>query len=544
MKSLATYNKKRHFNDTPEPRGDGRATKDHQLQFVVQRHDASRLHFDFRLEVNGVLKSWAIPKGPSLNPGDKRLAVQVEDHPIAYGKFEGEIPEGNYGAGTVEIWDKGTYEPESVKGKDAEPEIDRGIANGNLKFILHGDKLNGSFALVRMKNGKGNNWLLIKHDDEYATRERYQADDVKTKPVSKKAAKTRTRPAVAETAPASVRSGKHEKLKRTITPMMAQLDDEPFDDDNWIFEIKWDGYRAVAEVGDDPIRLYSRNGLSFEALYPRIFEALKKIKTEAILDGEIVVMDSHDKPSFQKLQQYGENPSLPILYYVFDCISYKGKDISHLPLLERKKIAKSLIPGNSVIRYSDHVVGEGREFFAHVIKLNVEGMIAKRADSLYHAGKRTRDWLKIKNHNTQEAIIAGYTAPRGGRQHFGALMLGIRQGDKLKYIGHTGTGFTDRQLKELYLKLQPLVRDTSPFEDKTPVKSAVTWVEPVLVCEVKFAELTHDGILRQAVFMGLRMDKSARDTDHIDEAVKPEKKRALKAESKKHKTQTVKSRQA
>jgi len=527
MKTLTTYNKKRHFNNTPEPRGEAKATGNHKLQFVIQRHDASRLHFDFRLEVNGVLKSWAVPKGPSLNPGDRRLAVQVEDHPLAYGKFEGEIPEGNYGAGTVEIWDRGTYEPETVKSKDAEEEIARDIENGSLKFILHGDKLNGSFALVRMKNGKGNNWLLIKHDDEYATREPYQADGIKTKPVAKRT-KARTKQAEAGITPPSVRSGKHEKLKRTITPMMAQLDNEPFDDNNWVFEIKWDGYRAVAEVGHYPIRLYSRNGLSFEALYPKIFDALKKIKTEAILDGEIVVMDGNDKPSFQKLQQYGENPTLPILYYVFDCLSYKGKDITDLSLLERKKIAKSLVPKDSIIRYSDHIVGEGKEFFAHVLKLNVEGMIAKRADSLYHVGKRTRDWLKIKNHNTQEAIIAGYTAPRGGRQHFGALMLGIRKGDKLRYIGHTGTGFTDLQLKELYLKLQPLVRDTSPFEGKVPVKGQITWVEPTLVCEVKFAELTHDGILRQAVFMGLRIDKSARETDHIDEAVKPQKKRALK----------------
>lgn len=540
MKALATYNKKRHFKNTPEPKGNGKAAKDHKLQYVVQRHDASHLHFDFRLEVNGVLKSWAVPKGPSLNPGDKRLAVQVEDHPLAYGKFEGEIPEGNYGAGSVEIWDKGTYEPEGVKGKDAEEEIDREIGKGSLKFVLHGEKLKGSFALVRMKNGKGNNWLLIKHDDEYATRKPYQADGVKAKTASRRASSRAARPEP-EIAP-SVRSGKHEKLKRTITPMMAQLDDQPFDDDNWIFEIKWDGYRAVAEVGEGPVRLYSRNGLSFEALYPKIFEALKKIKTEAILDGEIVVMDSNDKPSFQKLQQYGENPTLPLLYYVFDCISYQGKDITDLPLLERKKIAQSLVPKNSVIRYSDHIEGAGKEFFAHVIKLNVEGMIAKRADSLYHPGKRTRDWLKIKNHNTQEAIIAGYTAPRGGRQNFGALLLAIREGDKLKYIGHTGTGFTDMQLKELYLKLQPLVRDKSPFEEKIPVKSAVTWVEPKLVCEVKFAELTHDGILRQAVFMGLRIDKSAKETDHMDVAVKPEKKRALKTGDGKQKAkpQTVK----
>jgi bifunctional non-homologous end joining protein LigD len=527
MKALATYKKKRRFNETPEPEGSGKAHKNHKLQYVIQRHDASHLHYDFRLEVNGVLKSWAVPKGPSLNPADKRLAVQVEDHPLAYGKFEGEIPEGNYGAGTVAIWDKGTYEPEEADGKDIEEAIDRDIEKGSLKFMLHGGKLNGSFALVRMKNGKGNNWLLIKHDDEYAIRKPYDPDAAQATTRTKSRRKEK-RAIKAAAAPPSVRSGKNEKLKQTITPMMAQLDDKPFDNDNWIFEIKWDGYRAVAEVGDTPVRLYSRNGLSFEALYPRIFEALQKIKKEAVLDGEIVVMDKDDRPSFQKLQQYGENPTLPLLYYVFDCLSYQGKDITDLPLLERKKIAKSLVPKNSVIRYSDHIVGEGKEFFTHVVKLNVEGMIAKRADSTYHPGKRTRDWLKIKNHNTQEAIIAGYTAPRGGRQHFGALLLGIREGNKLKYIGHTGTGFTDLQLKEMYLKLKALERDSSPFEGKIPVNSPVTWVEPTLVCEVKFAELTDEGILRQAVFMGLRIDKSAREANHIDVAVKPEKKRALK----------------
>jgi len=324
----------------------------------------------------------------------------------------------------------------------------------------------------------------------------------------------------------SVRGGKGEKFSHFIVPMMAQLHTEPFDDPNWIFEIKWDGYRAVAEVSRSNVRLYSRNGLSFSQLYPTVVEALKKIKDDVVLDGEIVVLDKNNRPSFQKLQQYGDNHSLPLLYYVFDCLSYKGKDITDLPLLERKKIAERVIPKSSgILKYADHVEGMGKDFFNNVVKMDIEGMIAKRANSLYTPGKRTGDWLKIKHHNTQEAIIAGYTAPRGSRSYFGALLLGIRSGNTLRYIGHTGTGFTENILKEVYQKLQPLVRNTSPFDRKIPVNSAVTWVAPELVCEIKFAEETDEGILRQPVFMGLRIDKSAKEANQLDRVVSAKTKR-------------------
>jgi bifunctional non-homologous end joining protein LigD len=319
----------------------------------------------------------------------------------------------------------------------------------------------------------------------------------------------------------SVRSSNGQKLKTFIKPMLATLHDHAFDDADWIFEIKWDGYRAVAEI-DATVKLYSRNGLSFLQLYPEVAEELKKIKERVVLDGEIVVLNEQHKPDFQKLQQYGDHRLLSIQYYVFDCLYYQGKSIMSLPLVERKKIAKQIIPESTIIKYSDHVRESGIEFFTKAINMDLEGVIAKRANSQYIPGKRTNDWLKIKNHNTQEAIIAGYTAPRGSRPYFGALILGIMTAGKLQYIGHTGTGFTEALLKEVFGKMQPLKRNTSPFDKKIPVNGAVTWIEPVLVCSIKFTEITADGILRHPVFMGFRIDKSSKEVTTIDApAVKP-----------------------
>jgi bifunctional non-homologous end joining protein LigD len=322
----------------------------------------------------------------------------------------------------------------------------------------------------------------------------------------------------------SVRSGRAEKLKSFFVPMLATLYDRPFNDAGWIFEVKWDGYRAVAETGKT-IRLYSRNGLSFLLLYAPVAKALEKIRVDAIFDGEIVVMNDRNKPDFQKLQQFNERSGLTIRYYIFDCLSVKGKSIINLPLIERKKIARELIPENDkVLHYSDHVTEVGKDVFKHAIAMDLEGIIAKRADSKYTPGKRSRDWLKIKNHNTQEAIIAGYTEPRGSRNHFGALILAIMKKGKLIYIGHTGTGFTEKTLKTLYAKLQPLRRTDSPFEHRIPINGKVTWVEPVLVCNVKFSEVTQDGILRHPVFQGLRLDKSNKEVNHVDVPLKAAKK--------------------
>ncbi|MBL0745098.1 DNA ligase D [Chryseolinea lacunae] len=512
--SLATYHKKRDFKKTPEPKTSGKSKK-HGLTFVVQRHDASHLHYDFRLEMNGVLKSWAIPKGPSMDPKDKRLAVMVEDHPLSYGKFHGVIPEGNYGAGTVEIWDAGTYEPAEAASADPEKELLKELKKGSLKINLHGKKLKGSFALVQIKDDKQKNWLLIKHKDEHAD------ETLESKAIRATAAPVR-----------SVRSAK-EKLTHFITPMLAQTKDKAFDDDGWLFEVKWDGYRAVAEVSKKEIKLYSRNGLSFLKLYEPVAKALEKIKDDVVLDGEIVVLDDNNKPSFQKLQHYDENRNRPLVYYVFDCLKHKGKDLTHLPLVERKKILEKLLPKSDVIRYSDHVDNDGTTFFNKVSEMGLEGMIAKKKDSTYASGKRTADWLKIKNQNTQEAVVAGFTAPRNSRSHFGALVLGVYEKGKLKYIGHTGTGFTEKLLQEIHDKLKPLIRKTSPFDEKIPVNSPVTWVTPEKVCQVKFTEITNDGILRHPVFMGLRVDKSAKEVDHVDvpaktKSIKTPKKTASK----------------
>jgi bifunctional non-homologous end joining protein LigD len=317
----------------------------------------------------------------------------------------------------------------------------------------------------------------------------------------------------------SVRLAKGLKLIDFIEPMKASIGDKAFNSADWLFEIKWDGYRAVAEIAKD-IKFYSRNGLSFSTLYPQVAEELKKIKEEVILDGEIIVLNKNSKPDFQKLQQYDHHRSLQLIYYIFDCLSYRGKSTLNLPLIERKKIAQKVIPQSNIIKYSDHILEDGIAFFTKVVEIDIEGIVAKRINSLYTPGKRSNDWLKIKNHNTQEAIIAGYTAPRGGRKYFGALILGIMSQGKLKYIGHTGTGFTQTLLKEIYEQLQPLKRSTSPFEKKVTVNTPVTWVEPVLVCNIKFTEVTADEILRHPVFMGLRIDKSAQETTTIDALTK------------------------
>jgi bifunctional non-homologous end joining protein LigD len=308
--------------------------------------------------------------------------------------------------------------------------------------------------------------------------------------------------------------------------MLATLSDAAFDHSDWIFEIKWDGYRAIADLTKNDIELYSRNGLSFKQLYPSIAESLKKIKANVVLDGEIIVFNELGKPDFQKLQQFGELKKGSLVYYVFDCLAVDGKPITDLPLLKRKEIVKKLLPKSDVIRYADHIPEKGIEFFESAKAMDLEGIIAKRASSTYHIGKRTADWLKIKNHNIQEAIIAGFTKPKGSRQYFGALLLAIYEKGQLKYIGHTGTGFSNRTLHDVYQKLKPLEIMKSPFPIKILPNTAVTWVKPELVCNIKFTEITQGGILRHPVFMGLRVDKSAKEADHLE--VIPSSKNSIK----------------
>ena len=307
------------------------------------------------------------------------------------------------------------------------------------------------------------------------------------------------------------RGSSNRKFTHFIKPMLARLHDAPFDDAAWIFEIKWDGYRAVAEVNKKENRLYSRNGLSFSTDYPAVFAELVKIKTGTVLDGEIVALDADGKPRFQLLQQYAHDPSVPVCYYVFDCLQVNGKSIEDQPLTARKELLKKMLPPSDVIKYCDHIAGTGTEFFSAVKQQGLEGMIAKRADSIYTEGSRGHDWLKVKNVVMEEAVIAGYTQARGGRKHFGALVLGTYEKGKLVYIGHTGTGFNDATLKDLYAKMQPLKTTSSPFGVKIAVNAPVTWVRPQLVCNLKYTEITDEGHRRHPVFMGLRLDKAARE---------------------------------
>jgi bifunctional non-homologous end joining protein LigD len=310
-----------------------------------------------------------------------------------------------------------------------------------------------------------------------------------------------------------------EKLSSFIEPMKAQLTDLPaFNSPDWLFEVKWDGYRAIAEISKSGNRLYSRNGLTFDKAYPKVFEALKKIKSDAVIDGEIVVFDEHGKPNFQKLQNFRNSDKFLIQYYVFDCLKVKGKSITHLSLIERKQILRDLLPKSDVIKYCDHVEDEGKMLFKEMQKMNLEGMIAKKKSSIYLVGKRTSDWLKIKNVKTQEAIIVGFTAPKGSRSSFGSLLLAVKKRGKLAYVGNVGTGFTDKSLKELHAKLKKITRTSSPLE-VAPRDSDITWVDPVLVCNIKYTELTEEGSIRHPVFQGLRVDKAADEV--ILEKAKP-----------------------
>lgn len=495
MSSLATYNKKRNFRSTREPKGT-KGSKN-KFRFVVQRHMASHLHYDFRLELGGVLKSWAVPKGPSLNPSQKRLAMMVEDHPVSYINFKGKIPQGNYGAGTVAIWDKGTFIPVNEAHEPiSEKAALAGIKKGELKVLLKGRKLKGEFVLVHMKRDE-KAWLLIKHKDDYAVNTIYDAEDETGKPVPKKTV-------------AAARRGNPKKLAHFIKPMLASIAKSPFDDKDWVFEIKWDGYRAIAELQKGKLRFYSRNGLDFSDRYPSLVQALKKIKHNAVLDGEIVLLNEKNLPDFQKLQHYESNLNYPLLYYVFDLLELEGKSTESLPLTDRKKLLKKILGKNKTIRYCDHIEKEGVSFLETAQQQGLEGIIAKRKDSAYIEGYRTKEWLKIRNIQGTEVVIAGYTEPRGGRTHFGSLVVASKKGKKWEYRGHVGTGFSTETLKMLKEKMDPLETDDSPFEGKIPVNGKVTWLKPRLVADIAYTEITRDNIFRHPVFLRLREEKTVR----------------------------------
>ncbi len=566
--SLSTYKKKRSFDKTPEPEG-GKPDKN-QLRFVIQKHEASHLHYDFRLEMEGVLKSWAVPKGPSTDPSVKRLAMMVEDHPYDYRTFEGIIPKGNYGAGTVIVWDEGTYEIAETSAQDKskqEKDLLHQLYQGKIKFKLHGEKLKGEFALVKAASRGENAWLLMKLEDEFASKKDITKEDESVqsgktikevaatsdvtwqsnRKAATKASKSQKKPVPVENSiEASLASkGRKSAFPQNIKPMLATLASGPFDGSDWLFEIKWDGYRAVGYFNQDSVELRSRSNLNYTK-YSTIEAAMKLFDKPVVVDGEIVALNEEGTADFQALQAFEKDGrKADLVYYLFDLLWWNGKDYTRLPLTERKEILRNIIPPDqTVIRYSDHITGSGTAFFNAAMEKGLEGIMGKKCDSTYEPGARTKNWLKIKNNQKTEAIICGFTQGRNSRKYFGAIVLGKYKGSKLQYIGHSGSGFTEKSLKDLYKKLEPLITAKCPFEKPPKTNMPVTWVKPHYVCEVKFTEWTGEDLLRHPIFLGLREDKTAENEknekivsppSNEEKAVKkePVKKKRTKAGAKK-----------
>ncbi|HWH60763.1 MAG TPA: non-homologous end-joining DNA ligase [Terriglobales bacterium] len=608
--ALEEYKRKRRFSETPEPPPKLDKSKGHR--FVVQRHHATRLHYDFRLEMEGVLKSWAVPKGPSLDPADKRLAMEVEDHPVSYFDFEGIIPEGNYGAGTVMVWDVGTWEPLSPETKDGkyvagtDAEASDMLKKGDLKFRLHGKKLNGDFALIHIKSrrpgSKGNEWLLIKKHDQFvipgfdaeqldksvltkrtmaqiagdegsaewqsnkkasrggSAKSSWLADTLAR--VEKKKAKTKSSTtrdtkvhegkragdqtengkragrsnsasigsSSANSAVKALQGAAKRAMPSAITPMLASLCEKPFDDPNWLFEIKWDGYRAVSFLENGDVRLVSRNHNDLTARFSELRGLSNSVNAKnAILDGEVVALDDQGRPSFSLMQQrtglrsQGRQTTprrdLPILYFVFDLIYLDGYDLRKVRLEQRKRVLREIVTDSEMVRYSDHFAGSGNALFGVAKQKGLEGIIAKKANSCYEE-RRSREWQKIKITQTVDCVIGGYTDPEGSRQYFGSLMLGLYNEKKqLIHVGNAGTGFNHARLKEMSAVLKEIESSSNPFTGPTEPRKA-HWVKPTRVAEVKFTEWTHEtnegGVkLRAPVFMSLREDKNPEDCTFV-----------------------------
>jgi bifunctional non-homologous end joining protein LigD len=649
--ALDEYKRKRRFEETPEP--PPKLEKQSRHRFVVQRHAATRLHYDFRLEMEGVLKSWAVPKGPSLDPADKRLAMQVEDHPVSYYDFEGTIPKGNYGGGTVMVWDAGTWEPlspvpvngEYVPGTDKEAAAM--LAKGDLKFRLKGKRLKGDFALIHLKGrsgSKGNEWLLIKKKDDHvvagfdidkydtsiltgrtmaqiggdegsaewtssrpASRGKVKAAwladaiarvDSKRKvlnaasaegkahfsktarsgaPADGSAKKKSKSPRQAErsAAPANISSNETASKKiatkstdqrsstqtssdqkssassalsavkaltgaeqrpmpTVIHPMLATPIAKAFDNPDWLFELKWDGYRAVAFIEDGRLRLVSRNQNDLTKQFSELGSLPQFVKAErAILDGEIVALDEEGRPSFSLMQQrtgfqpgkrrLARREGVPVVYYAFDLLYLDGIDLRRVALEQRKRLLQDRIVAGEAIHYSDHYAEKGLDLFEAAKQRGLEGIVAKKRGSAYQE-RRSNDWLKIKITQRQECVIGGYTDPEGSREYFGALVLGLYDGNgRLVHVGQVGTGFDHKTLKEIFTLLQPLKTKENPFYGEIGGLRKVQFVRPKLVAEIKFGEWTHETAeggmkLRAPVFMGLRADKSAEEC-RLEEAI-------------------------
>ncbi|RYY31367.1 MAG: DNA ligase D [Chitinophagaceae bacterium] len=558
---LAGYRQKRTFTKTPEPTG-GKPSGT-SLTFVIQKHDASHLHYDFRLEMAGVLKSWAVPKGPSTDPEVKRLAMMVEDHPYDYRNFEGIIPKGQYGGGTVIIWDQGTYTPVDDKKKtikEQERLLLKQLHQGKLVIRLKGKKLKGDYALVRSSYQGENSWLLIKVEDKYASKR-----DITKKDKSVVSGKTiaqmekspdnvhnSNRAAIETPAPdikaarrksqkAQITTGAKAAFPRDVSPMLATLTNRPFDDPGWIYEIKWDGYRALALSNKGKVELQSRNQKLFNKKFYTVHAALADLKLNAILDGEIVVINDDGRSDFGKLQNWNAPADGDIRYYVFDLLWLDGYSLIDLPLTERRLRLKEIIPENPLIWVSDDFQTTGTEFYQVASQMQLEGIMAKKADSPYSPGVRSSEWLKIKVAQRHEVVIGGYTRNAGTGKFFSSLLVGLYVNKQLKYTGKIGTGFSDKLQKLLLARFRKLETDVCPFEVTPDVNkksrfafvdrgAVATWLKPELVCEVAYTEMTSDGVMRHPSFMGMREDKAAREVTAepvtpVEELVPPSRNR-------------------
>lgn len=513
-RTLERYHEMRDFDVTAEPEGEVKRTKSGR-EFVVQKHDATALHYDFRLELDGVMPSWAVPKGPSLNPHDKRLAMQTEDHPLDYRTFEGTIPKGQYGGGPVIVWDRGTWTPEG------DPRA--GMKRGRLDFRLEGEKLRGRFVLVRTRDrGKRPAWLLIKRTDEHVSEENL----TETRPESVLTGRTIEDIAAGVPAKRARTRGAAAALPAfgSVAPELATLVDDVPASGDWIYEIKYDGYRTLGWLDDGNVQLASRKGLDWTSKYRAIADALSRVRAKnAIFDGEIAYVLPDGRTSFQKLQNTlsgangGDHERL--VYFIFDLLFYDGVDMRDTPLRERKEVLRTILAGEDLpLKMSDDVA-DGPAFFREACKLGLEGIIGKRADAAYASG-RGRDWIKVKCQKRQEMVVIGFTPPKGGRTGLGALLVGVheKKGGPLRYAGKVGTGFSNETLNDLAKKLRKLAVDEPPVVDP-PRMRAATWVAPKLVAEVRFTEWTGDGALRHPAFEGLRLDKSPAEV--VREVEKP-----------------------
>lgn len=515
--SLSKYSEKRRFSHTPEPAPSEPAVHAGPLQFCVQRHHATRLHYDLRLEAGGALKSWAVPKGPTLDPGQKHLAMMVEDHPLEYGGFEGVIPKGNYGAGSVMLWDRGTYQ------QLGEGTAEEQLARGDFKFRLAGQKLSGEFALVKMKRTKGNEWLLLKKKDASAQPgwdPEDHARSVLTGRTQEEIARGLDPPPAArqmEAQPArrNINRGVRAPMPQSISPMLAQLGKgDPPSGEDWLYEVKWDGVRAICYIEDGQLRMVSRNGNSMERQYPELSILPHQVDAAtAILDGEIAALDNRGLPSFELLQRritVGDAGSIaalarsrPVVFFAFDLLYLDGQDLRGVPLVERKALLHKILKPNDLVRYSDHFAGAGEELLKAAKAQGLEGIVGKRASSLYES-RRTSDWVKWKIVASSEFVLCGFT--KGERDLFGALVLGIYDRGKLVWVGNVGTGFDRKTMEAIHAKLAPLAVKKCSLEYDKNLPREATWVRPDLVCEVRFSNWTEDRRLRAPVFAGLRPD--------------------------------------